>query len=67
MNNMVVANNALFFHFTASTHDQSVFNFYPDDRICNGFEEALRHYSEIVPHLRLAGSVNEILTCHLKI
>lgn len=39
----------------ALTHDQSVFTFYPDDRLCNGFEEALRRYREIVPHLRLAG------------
>ncbi|XP_058093695.1 E3 ubiquitin-protein ligase RGLG2-like isoform X2 [Magnolia sinica] len=39
----------------ASTHDQDVFSFYPDDRLCNGFEEALMRYREIVPHLRLAG------------
>uniref|UniRef100_A0A0C9S270 TSA: Wollemia nobilis Ref_Wollemi_Transcript_21728_1925 transcribed RNA sequence n=1 Tax=Wollemia nobilis TaxID=56998 RepID=A0A0C9S270_9CONI len=39
----------------ASTHDQQVFSFYPEDRLCNGFEEALRCYREIVPHLRLAG------------
>jgi E3 ubiquitin-protein ligase RGLG len=38
-----------------STHDQNVFSFYPDNRLCNGFEEALRHYREMVPHLRLAG------------
>ncbi|XP_030530849.1 E3 ubiquitin-protein ligase RGLG2-like isoform X2 [Rhodamnia argentea] len=39
----------------ASTHDQDVFSFYPDDRFCNGFEEVLSCYREIVPHLRLAG------------
>ncbi|KAF6145366.1 hypothetical protein GIB67_004463 [Kingdonia uniflora] len=39
----------------ASTHDQDVFNFYPEERTCNGFEEALTRYREIVPNLRLAG------------
>ncbi|KAI4382481.1 hypothetical protein MLD38_008440 [Melastoma candidum] len=39
----------------ASTHDQDVFNFYNDDMPCNGFEEVLERYREIVPHLRLAG------------
>ncbi|KAL2904572.1 E3 ubiquitin-protein ligase RGLG2, partial [Bienertia sinuspersici] len=39
----------------ASTHDQDVFSFYPDDRFCSGFEEVLSRYREIVPHLRLAG------------
>nr|XP_010912939.1 E3 ubiquitin-protein ligase RGLG2 isoform X2 [Elaeis guineensis] len=39
----------------ASTHDQDVFSFYPDERPCNGFPEALARYREIVPHLRLAG------------
>ncbi|KAK4798213.1 hypothetical protein SAY86_030539 [Trapa natans] len=39
----------------ASTHDQDVFSFYPDERFCNGFEEVLRCYRELVPHLRLAG------------
>uniref|UniRef100_K3XHS8 VWFA domain-containing protein n=1 Tax=Setaria italica TaxID=4555 RepID=K3XHS8_SETIT len=39
----------------ASTHDQDVFCFYPDERPCNGFSEALHRYREIVPHLRLAG------------
>ncbi|KAA0034249.1 E3 ubiquitin-protein ligase RGLG2-like [Cucumis melo var. makuwa] len=39
----------------ASTHDQDVFSFYHDDRICNGFEEVLHRYREIVPNLRLAG------------
>ncbi|KAF9603098.1 hypothetical protein IFM89_033823 [Coptis chinensis] len=39
----------------ASTHDQDVFSFYPDERLCNGFAEALTRYREIVPNLRLAG------------
>ncbi|XP_062207807.1 E3 ubiquitin-protein ligase RGLG2-like [Phragmites australis] len=39
----------------ASTHDQDVFCFYPDERPCNGFSEALDRYKELVPHLRLAG------------
>ncbi|GJN40032.1 hypothetical protein PR202_gb29195 [Eleusine coracana subsp. coracana] len=38
----------------ASTHDQDVFAFYPDERPCNGFQEALARYREIVPHLRLS-------------
>ncbi|KAE8655812.1 Potassium transporter 13 [Hibiscus syriacus] len=41
--------------WTASTHDQDVFSFYPDEIFCNGFEEDLSHYKELVPHLRLAG------------
>lgn len=39
----------------ASTHDQDVFSFFPDERFCNGFEEVLSRYREIVPQLRLAG------------
>ncbi|XP_031404686.1 E3 ubiquitin-protein ligase RGLG2-like isoform X2 [Punica granatum] len=39
----------------ASTHDQEVFSFYPDERFCNGFEEVLMRYRELVPQLRLAG------------
>ncbi|CAN0900873.1 E3 ubiquitin-protein ligase RGLG1 [Linum grandiflorum] len=39
----------------ASTHDQEVFSFYPDERFCNGFEEVLTRYREIVPELKLAG------------
>ncbi|XP_022729328.1 E3 ubiquitin-protein ligase RGLG2-like [Durio zibethinus] len=39
----------------ASTHDQEVFSFYPDERFCNGFEEVLSRYRETVPNLRLAG------------
>ncbi|KAJ6737293.1 COPINE FAMILY PROTEIN 1 [Salix viminalis] len=39
----------------ASTHDKYVFSFYPDNRPCNGLEEALTRYREIVPHLNLSG------------
>lgn len=39
----------------ATTHDQSVFSFYPDNRPCDGFEQALDRYREIVPQLCLAG------------
>lgn len=39
----------------ASTHDQDVFSFYPEGRFCNGFEEVLARYREIVPQLKLAG------------
>ncbi|KAL2903438.1 E3 ubiquitin-protein ligase RGLG5 [Bienertia sinuspersici] len=39
----------------ASTHDQDVFSFYDDDRSCQGFEEVLSRYRELVPQLRLAG------------
>ncbi|XP_058731561.1 E3 ubiquitin-protein ligase RGLG5-like [Vicia villosa] len=39
----------------ASTHDQDVFSFHSDERFCNGFEEVLSRYREIVPCLRLAG------------
>ncbi|KAG9158925.1 hypothetical protein Leryth_013315 [Lithospermum erythrorhizon] len=39
----------------ATTHDQDVFSFYPEERHCHGFEEVLSRYKEIVPHLRLAG------------
>ncbi|KAK4549309.1 hypothetical protein RGQ29_032753 [Quercus rubra] len=39
----------------ASTHDTDVFSFYPDESACNGFEEVLMQYKEIVPNLRLAG------------
>ncbi|XP_006301528.2 E3 ubiquitin-protein ligase RGLG5 isoform X1 [Capsella rubella] len=39
----------------ASTHDQDVFSFNPNDTFCNGFEEVLMCYREIVPQLRLSG------------
>lgn len=39
----------------SSTHDKHVFSFFPDNRPCEGFEEALMRYRTIVPHVRLAG------------
>ncbi|KAM7464687.1 hypothetical protein LguiA_032808 [Lonicera macranthoides] len=39
----------------ASTHDQDVFSFYPDTSSCNGFEDLLRRYREIAPHIHLSG------------
>ncbi|XP_051136791.1 E3 ubiquitin-protein ligase RGLG2-like [Andrographis paniculata] len=39
----------------ASTHDQEVFSFFPDERFCEGFEEVLNRYRDLVPQLRLAG------------
>ncbi|KNA03070.1 hypothetical protein SOVF_212680 [Spinacia oleracea] len=39
----------------ATTHDRSVFSFYPDHRPCNGFEEVLARYKEIVPYIKLSG------------
>ncbi|KAG8649186.1 E3 ubiquitin-protein ligase RGLG2 [Manihot esculenta] len=39
----------------ASTHDKEVFSFNPEDRPCNGFEEVLSRYREIVPNVHLAG------------
>lgn len=39
----------------ASTHDQEVFSFFPDEKFCYGFEEVLTRYRELVPQLRLAG------------
>ena len=47
----------------ASTHDQDVFSFYPDGSFCNGFEEVLSRYREIVPHLRLAGYLSQTNSC----
>jgi E3 ubiquitin-protein ligase RGLG len=39
----------------ATTHDQSVFSFFPDHRPCNGFDEALVRYREIIPYSKLSG------------
>ncbi|PWA74392.1 copine [Artemisia annua] len=44
-----------FFAYAASTHDQDVFSFNPEERCCNGIKEALSRYKEILPHLMLAG------------
>lgn len=49
------------FTLTASTHDQEVFSFYPDDRCCDGFEEVLTRYRELVPQLRLAGLMTTLI------
>lgn len=45
----------IFYKLAASTHDQEVFSFLEDDKFCDGFEEVLRRYRELVPQLRLAG------------
>ncbi|MED6199777.1 hypothetical protein PIB30_079065 [Stylosanthes scabra] len=45
----------VFLPLSASTHDQDVFSFFPDDSFCNGFEQVLSKYREIIPHLKLAG------------
>ncbi|KAJ3708639.1 hypothetical protein LUZ61_012344 [Rhynchospora tenuis] len=42
----------------ARTHDRHVFSFYPDQRSCNGFEEALYRYRELVPVLHLSGGTS---------
>lgn len=39
----------------STTHDKHVFEFFPDHRPCEGFEEAHGRYRDIVPHVRLAG------------
>ncbi|KAL5811546.1 hypothetical protein ACOSQ4_028114 [Xanthoceras sorbifolium] len=39
----------------ATTHDQEVFSFHSDHTPCNGFEEVLACYRNIVPNLRLSG------------
>ncbi|KAI3919050.1 hypothetical protein MKW98_016603 [Papaver atlanticum] len=39
----------------ASTTDKDVFSFYSDQRSCNGVEEVLERYRELVPQIRLAG------------
>ncbi|KAI3951992.1 hypothetical protein MKW92_029878 [Papaver armeniacum] len=39
----------------ASTTDKDVFSFYSDQRSCNGVEEVLERYRELVPQVRLAG------------
>jgi len=45
-----------FLHFlSASTHDQDVFSFFSEERFCNGFEEVLTRYRQIIPSLKLAG------------
>ncbi|CAI9784000.1 unnamed protein product [Fraxinus pennsylvanica] len=38
-----------------TTHDRDVFSFYPNNKPCNGFEEVLSRYRDIVPNVKLAG------------
>ncbi|KAG6573680.1 E3 ubiquitin-protein ligase RGLG5, partial [Cucurbita argyrosperma subsp. sororia] len=38
-----------------TTHDHDVFSFYDDDRPCDGFEEVLHGYRDIVTKLRFTG------------
>lgn len=38
-----------------TTHDRNVFSFRANQQPCNGFEDVLSCYKQIVPHLRLAG------------
>ncbi|KAF3337243.1 E3 ubiquitin-protein ligase RGLG2-like protein [Carex littledalei] len=39
----------------STTHDKHVFGFFPDQRPCNGFEEVLYRYRELLPVLNLSG------------
>ncbi|TXG71393.1 hypothetical protein EZV62_006328 [Acer yangbiense] len=39
----------------ATTYDQEVFSFHSDQTPCNGFEEVLACYRNIVPNLKLSG------------
>lgn len=55
LENLSIVRNFKLPSIAATTHDQKVFSFFPDNRLCNGFEEALQRYREIVPQLRLAG------------
>jgi E3 ubiquitin-protein ligase RGLG len=38
-----------------TTADRAVFSFYPNEAPCQGFEDVLARYKEIVPYIRLAG------------
>ncbi|KAL9235008.1 hypothetical protein vseg_009811 [Gypsophila vaccaria] len=38
-----------------TTRDKYVFSFYPDHQPCNGFEEVLARYKEIIPYIKLSG------------
>ncbi|KAM0016353.1 putative copine [Helianthus debilis subsp. tardiflorus] len=47
-----------FYLIAASTHDQDVFSFYPEERCYNGFEEVLSRYRELLPHIKLASVIS---------
>ncbi|MCO5571772.1 hypothetical protein L7F22_025520 [Adiantum nelumboides] len=38
-----------------TTHDRNVFSFFADHHPCDGFEDALTRYRELVPQVKLAG------------
>ncbi|KAI3887060.1 hypothetical protein MKW92_047993 [Papaver armeniacum] len=37
------------------TQEKHVFSFYKDNKVCNGFEEVLTRYTELVPYVNLSG------------
>ncbi|XP_065634809.1 E3 ubiquitin-protein ligase RGLG2-like, partial [Quercus suber] len=47
--------------------DEVLFSFYPDERFCDGFEEVLARYRELVPVLRLAGPTSFALVIEMAI
>ncbi|KAF2292796.1 hypothetical protein GH714_029014 [Hevea brasiliensis] len=49
-----------------STNDQEVFSFHQDERFCNGFEEVLARYREIVPNLDLQAWLLFIPLVHVR-
>ncbi|KAJ0976851.1 hypothetical protein J5N97_012325 [Dioscorea zingiberensis] len=51
----------------ASTTDQYVFSFYPDQHACRGFEEALSRYRVIAPLLNLSGPTSFAPLIHASI
>ncbi|XP_047943681.1 E3 ubiquitin-protein ligase RGLG2-like isoform X2 [Salvia hispanica] len=51
----IISSRVLALAMVVTTHDKDVFSFYEDNRPCNGFEEALSRYRQIVPHVRLSG------------
>nr|POE86228.1 e3 ubiquitin-protein ligase rglg1 [Quercus suber] len=47
--------------------DEVLFSFYPEERFCDGFEEVLARYRELVPVLRLAGPTSFALVIEMAI